>query len=176
MNPSHHIQERTRRTSPPTARSADPILAHVLAELRRLDLEGFLSAESGERVVRSDVYAGSFELDLREFSELAATVADGSGLRGFYLARDGFRDDGVVRAINSELARCGVEGYTARHRTTAGENGVAVTDAHGHELPRPPHDAHGRALLRALAGLEDDCGVAAYTVALVSRDERRLSV
>jgi hypothetical protein len=180
MNPSHLIQERTRRipsnSGSPTARSADPMLVHVLAELRRLALEGVLSAEGGERVVRRDAYAGSFELDLRAFSELAATVADGSGLRGFYLARDGFRDDGAVGAINSELARCGIAGYTAWHRTTAGENGVAVTDVHGRELPRPAHDTHGRELLGILAGLADESGVAAYTVALANRDEQRLCI
>jgi hypothetical protein len=174
MNASHLIQERPPET--PAAQSADPILDHVLAELRRLDLDGVLTADDGGRVVRHDAYAGSVELGLSEFSELAASVADGSGLRGLYLARDGFRDDGGVRALNRELARCGIEGYTAWHRTSAGENGVAVTDLHGRELPRPARDGRGRELLRVLGTLADGCGVAAYTVALVNVDESWLCV
>jgi hypothetical protein len=88
----------------------DAIRDHVLAELRRLDLDGVLIADERHRVVRRDSYGGTLELDLEEFSELAATVADGSGLRGFYVARDGYRDDGAVRAIDAELARCRITG------------------------------------------------------------------
>jgi hypothetical protein len=146
-------------------------LAHVLAELRRLDLDGVLTTDDGRRrIVRRDPYGGSFELGLKEFSELAETLADGSGLRGFHLARDGFRDDRLVGAINNELARVGIAGYRARHRTTRGENGVAVTDERGRELPRPTDDSHGRDLLRLLVTLADGSGVAVYTLALVERD------
>lgn len=149
--------------------SADPdpaaIRDHVLAELRRLDLDGVLTADDEHGVVRRDAYGGSFELGLAEFSELAATVADGSGLRGFYLARDGFRDDAVLRALNAELARCDIRGYAARHRTSSGANGIAVLDLGGEDLPRPAGDPHGRALLCLLRTLADGCGIAAYAVA-----------
>ena len=90
---------------------------------------------------------------------------------GFYLARDGYRDDELVRALNASLARCGIEGYTARHCTSSVEHGVAVTDAHGHALPRPARDSHGRALLRLLETLADGSGLAAYGVALLAADE-----
>jgi hypothetical protein len=156
-------------------RRPDPTLDHVLAELRRLDLDGVLTTDHG-RIVRHDSYGGSFELDLEEFSELAETVADGSGLRGFYLARDGFRDDLLLRAIDGELERVGIAGYRARHRTTRGENGIAVTDARGRDLPRPAGDAHARELLRLLGALADDSGLAAYTLALVEQDEHWVSV
>lgn len=151
--------------------SAESILGHVQDELCRLDLVGVLSAEDGGHVVRRDPYAGSIDLDLPEFSALAATLADGSGLRGLYLARDGYRDDELVRALNASLARGGIEGYTARHCTSSVEHGVAVTDAHGHALPRPARDSHGRALLRLLETLADGSGLAAYGVALLAADE-----
>jgi hypothetical protein len=149
---------------------------HVLAELRRLDLEGVLSAEDGDAVVRRDAYGGSLKLGLLEFSELAATVADGSGLRGVYLARDGYRDDSVLRAIDAELARCGITGYGAQHRANAHENAVAVTDLRGQELPRPWGDSHGRELLRVLGTLADGCGVADYSAALANLDDHWLHV
>jgi hypothetical protein len=146
----------------------DAIRDHVLAELRRLDLDGVLIADERHRVVRRDSYGGTLELDLEEFSELAATVADGSGLRGFYVARDGYRDDGAVRAIDAELARCRITGYAAGHRTKGGENGIAVKDVGGRELRGPPGDPHARELLRLLRTLPDDCGVAVYLVALAA--------
>jgi hypothetical protein len=151
-------------------------LDHVLAELRRLDLDGVLSADDGRRIVRRDSWGGSLELGLREFSELAETLADGSGLRGFHLARDGFRDERLLTAIDAELDRLGIEGYRARHRTTRGENGIAVSDALGRELPRPAGDSHGRELLGLLGTLADGCGLAAYTLALVDREGQRLPV
>jgi hypothetical protein len=170
MNASLPTQMTVRQTRAGSAsRGAQPgddvIRDHVLAELRRLDLDGVLIAGEGQRVVRRDSYGGSLELGLLEFSELAATVADGSGLRGFHLARDGFRDDGVRRAIDAELARCGITGYAAQHRTSGGVNGIAVTDLRGQELERPP-GSHGRELLQLLRTLADDGGVAAYGVAL----------
>jgi hypothetical protein len=172
MNRQALTNERTRETAAAgrrrfAKRNPNATLAHVLAELRRLDLDGVMTTDGGRKIVRRDSYGGSFELGLREFSELAETVADGSGLRGFTLARDGFRDDGLLRAIDAELARSGIAGYAARHRTSRGGNGVAVVDGLGRELPRPPRDPHGRALLQLLAALADGCGLAAYTVALV---------
>jgi hypothetical protein len=149
-------------------------LTHVVAELRRLGLEGVLSADGAQHVVRRDAYAGSFEVGLAEFGELAASVADGAGLRGLYLARDGFRDDCMVTRINMHLERCAIRGYTARHRTCGGGNTVAVTDGRGHELPRPPFDAHGHELLRLLSSLADGCGLSGYTVALAAAGEAEL--
>ncbi|MDX6540372.1 MAG: hypothetical protein QOI71_1982 [Gaiellales bacterium] len=174
---SEQLHEAAAGAEPRVAeQGADASLDHVLAELRRLDLDGVLSADGGQRIVRRDPYGGSFELGLRAFSELASTVADGSGLRGFYLARDGFRDDDVVRAINAELARCALAGYSARHRTSGAENGIVVTDVLGRELPRPARDPHGRELMQLLGTLADGSGPAAYAAALVDRDGHWRSV
>ncbi len=160
-----------------TQDTADTMIRdHVLAELRRLDLEGVMCAEDGGAVVRRDAYGGSFEFGMREFSELAATVADGSGLRGVYLARHGYRDDSLLRVIDAELARCGITGYVARHRTNAHANAVSVTDLRGQELPRPWGDSHGRELLRVLGELPDGCGVAAYSVAQANLDDHWVHV
>jgi hypothetical protein len=160
----------TQDTTDPTIRD------HVLAELRRLDLEGVMYAEDGGAVVRRDAYGGSFELGLLEFSELAARVADGAGLRGVYRARHGYRNDCVLRSIDAELDRCGITGYSARHRTTAHETAVSVADPLGNEVPRPWGDSHGRELLRLLGTLPDGCGVAAYCVALADLDDRWVRV
>jgi hypothetical protein len=181
MNPQAATNERTRETAAAgglrfVQRNPDTTLAHVLAELRRLDLDGVMTTDDGRRIARRDIYGGSFELGLREFSELAETVADGSGLRGFTLARDGFRDDGRLRAIDEELARCGIAGYAARHRTSREGNAVAVVDVRGRELPRPPRDPYGRELLRLLGALADASGLAAYTVALAEQGDRRQTV
>jgi hypothetical protein len=170
---SEHLREAAAGAEPRVAEhGAGAALDHVLAELDRLALDGVVCADGGWRIVHRDPYGGSFELGLREFSELASTVADGSGLRGVYLARDGFRDDGVVRAINAELARCAIAGCGARHRTNNRENGVVVTNVLGRELPRPVRDPHGRELLQLLGTLADGSGPGAYGVALVEREER----
>jgi hypothetical protein len=180
MNPPALTHERTRQIAAAGeqrfVKRADTTLDHVLAELRRLDLDGVMTTDGSGRIVRRDSYGGSFELGLTEFSELAETVADGSGLRGFTLARDGFRDDGLLRTIDAELERCGIAGYAARHRTSREGNGIAVTDVRGGELPRPARDPHGRELLRLLGSLAGGSGLAAYTVALVEQDDHRLAV
>jgi hypothetical protein len=181
MNPQALTHERTRATAAAgeqrfVKRRPDTTLGHVLAELRRLDLDGVMTTDASGRIVRRDSYGGSFELGPREFSELAETVADGSGLRGFTLARDGFRDDGLLRAIDAELARCGIAGYSVRHRTSREGNGIAVSDRRGRELARPPRDPHGRELLRLLGSLADGSGLTAYTVALTEQGDHRLAV
>jgi hypothetical protein len=176
MTPQALISERLYAAAGAEPRvaeyGADATFDHVVAELHRLALDGVVCADGGGRIVHRDPYGGSFELGLREFSELASTVADGSGLRGFYLARDGFRDDGVVHAINAELARCAIAGYSARHRTSGRENGIVVTNVLGRELPRPARDPHGRELLQLLGTLADGSGPGAYGVALVERERR----
>jgi hypothetical protein len=181
MNPPALTHERMRGTAAAgeqrfVKRSPDTTLGHVLAELRRLDLEGVMTTDSSGRIVRRDSYGGSFELGLREFSELAETVADGSGLRGITFARDGFRDEGLLRTIDAELERCGIVGYTARHRASREGNGIAVSGRRGRELARPPRDPHGRELLRLLGSLADGSGLAAYKVALVEEADHRLAV